>query len=610
MPKKILLVDDDLRYRRGFKQEFNEERGYAVSEATSVEEALEVLRQNPEIRVVVLDLGLENSKGTDLLKALQGNAPRYRIIISTGQEMFLPAEEASQYDVFSYQAKGTGFAVESLTFAIQQAFRDIETEHLEKKAEARSTIQKLINKDEKIETILETICDDIIELTGSYTCHIRLFDRARGGYELSVYKGVPVEVGDYIFTKTKKAGEFFSGMVVEERKPISVNTLPEHPAFIAMKAEALEASGNDAHVVNYFDETQSAFIVPITTGVFDDKVDGIFNINSNKDHHFEEKERNKLIQDFVDLAVTAITKHWLKVRRKEIQEESRNVSEMLFEVSQAFHSESETNTLYEVNSRLRRAGLLKEIYHVVFRKVLHSMNPEVISIFLFNKEENRLENVAESRHDDVDFDVDELKAEGLTGHVFKTGETMRTDQPAAHPKFNPDTAQQFQLRAPSRRLEHYLCSPIKLGKKPIGTIRVVNRLTQATNGLPDSPREILDKGFSPDHEALLELTANLLAVVLQDAGLISKLNEKVVQLEALHKVAGIINSVKLDYPELKQIAEHITDILSTELCIIFLKSERGDQLVWESSHPMDPISGAFFKLGEPHIGLVQHGESP
>jgi len=81
MPYNILLVDDD----RAFREEFREAlEDYAFIEASTGQEALEILKKPNEIDLVILDVMMPGMKGTEVLKDMKRIAPDLGIIILTG----------------------------------------------------------------------------------------------------------------------------------------------------------------------------------------------------------------------------------------------------------------------------------------------------------------------------------------------------------------------------------------------------------------------------------------------------------------------------------------------------------------------------------------------
>lgn len=81
MPYNILLVDDDRDFREEFRDYF---RGYRVVGVDRGEEALAELKKPNEIDLVVLDVQLPDSPGTEILKKIKRAQPDLGVIILTG----------------------------------------------------------------------------------------------------------------------------------------------------------------------------------------------------------------------------------------------------------------------------------------------------------------------------------------------------------------------------------------------------------------------------------------------------------------------------------------------------------------------------------------------
>jgi len=81
MPYNILLVDDDKEFREEFRDYLED---YQVIEASSGEEALEILNKPNVIDLVILDVMMPGLHGTEVLKEMKKIDPNLGIIILTG----------------------------------------------------------------------------------------------------------------------------------------------------------------------------------------------------------------------------------------------------------------------------------------------------------------------------------------------------------------------------------------------------------------------------------------------------------------------------------------------------------------------------------------------
>jgi len=81
MPVKILLVDDDAEFREELRAYLEE---YEMIEAASGDEALRILKRPNEIDLVILDVMMPGTNGTEVLREMKSIDPGLGIIILTG----------------------------------------------------------------------------------------------------------------------------------------------------------------------------------------------------------------------------------------------------------------------------------------------------------------------------------------------------------------------------------------------------------------------------------------------------------------------------------------------------------------------------------------------
>ncbi|MCQ9206156.1 MAG: response regulator [Omnitrophica bacterium] len=80
--EEILIVDDRKIIRDIFISAFSE---YKIIAAGCGQEALEILKNSQDIKLVVLDVIMPGLSGTELLTEIRKIKPNIKIIISTGQ---------------------------------------------------------------------------------------------------------------------------------------------------------------------------------------------------------------------------------------------------------------------------------------------------------------------------------------------------------------------------------------------------------------------------------------------------------------------------------------------------------------------------------------------
>lgn len=102
-PASLLLVDDDQTFCKVLKSAL-QRRGYEVSVAHSVEEAIPLARGNPP-EYAVVDLKMGGAPGLTLVQVLHELDPNTRIVVLTGYASIATAVEAIKLGATQYLAK-------------------------------------------------------------------------------------------------------------------------------------------------------------------------------------------------------------------------------------------------------------------------------------------------------------------------------------------------------------------------------------------------------------------------------------------------------------------------------------------------------------------------
>ena len=107
MPRyKVLLVDDHAVVRHGLRAVLEEELGdIAVQEAGTAREGVECLRKD-DFDALILDIGLPDRNGLDLLKSIRSEWPDLPVLILS---MF----DESQYGVRMIKAGAAGYVTKA-----------------------------------------------------------------------------------------------------------------------------------------------------------------------------------------------------------------------------------------------------------------------------------------------------------------------------------------------------------------------------------------------------------------------------------------------------------------------------------------------------------------
>ena len=595
MKTGILIIDDDDQFRQALVDALEVE-GFHLEQADSVADGLALLDVTPHLRVIILDLDLPEVKGSVLLDTLKRRASSHRVIVHTAHPEMLKAKVATRLNVFKYIPKGGRLKqdplLEPLKHAIDQAFKDIESENLKQRINAHLKVQKLINLPTVGREVLREICSYALQLTEGYTCHIRLLDSKKGDYELSAYAG-PEHV-EALFRDNKRLSEHFSGMVAQKRTKQLYQDLQSNSEFKKFK-ERLLSEGISAEAKVYLDRVRSAYIIPIKTGLFDDKnqVDAVFNISGSEPRFFT-NDRLDLIDEFVTQVNLAISKKWLQEKRAEIHNDYSASNQLLVSVSEK---------LQEAN--------LQQIYKIVLTQIANIIGPEMVSLFLYERDTGLIEKKAEYVGNEMHYDFQESYAPGecLTGNVFARGESLLiNDEPTSH-KYYSSLKEIDCLDVPSRRIQHYLGVPLVAGKRVIGVIRAINKKSSYYDeSYPDVEGNLaclLSRGFSRDCNVILQIITNHLAVTLKNLELITQLNS------LAHVGQRISANYGLETDNLLGlIVRETAEVMNAAVCMLFLMDAENKKIVLRQSYPMPLIQNAYYYLGERSTGKVAQTGKP
>jgi DNA-binding NtrC family response regulator len=127
-PIQLLIVDDEVAFLGAIAQRL-EMRGFAVTKASSGEEAIQAARQS-RFDVALLDLKMPGLDGREVLEVLKREHRFLEVIILTGHGSLDSAVECTKLGAFGYLPKP--YELEKLLETLQQAYRA----RLEKKFKA------------------------------------------------------------------------------------------------------------------------------------------------------------------------------------------------------------------------------------------------------------------------------------------------------------------------------------------------------------------------------------------------------------------------------------------------------------------------------------------
>jgi len=130
MSLQALVIDDEAQVRR-FVSQVLEDEGWEVSEASSAEQAFEMLPQR-EWSVVFCDVILGGADGFTVLRRFKEDLPRTKVVLMTGHGSAAGALDATAFGAYDYLLKPFAVeALESLSRAVrEQLLRRVRLRHV------------------------------------------------------------------------------------------------------------------------------------------------------------------------------------------------------------------------------------------------------------------------------------------------------------------------------------------------------------------------------------------------------------------------------------------------------------------------------------------------
>src|SRR4051812_34770006 len=143
--KDVLLIDDEPLFRRSVVQGLRNS-GYRFLEAELPSQGVQLLDENPQVRVILLDLSFpdEDDSATVVLDYVRQRPSDYRVIVLTAHEELLPAEKALVYDVFHYLPKS--HRLPAIQFSLDQAFKDLDRAIMAHRIDYLQEVQRRVSQ--------------------------------------------------------------------------------------------------------------------------------------------------------------------------------------------------------------------------------------------------------------------------------------------------------------------------------------------------------------------------------------------------------------------------------------------------------------------------------
>jgi signal transduction histidine kinase len=170
--KKIIVIDDNLNFLESTKYILSKYNYIIITTPTGTE-ALNFLKNDVEIQVLLIDLYMPILSGVDFLKEIKDFERPLKRIVLTAEESLLDEQEAEDLKIFSYLVKSVNIT-HSLLFTVKSAFNELELDEVKQWKDlaliTTDTVHLIGNKispirrriDEISKTLIKLVSDNII----------------------------------------------------------------------------------------------------------------------------------------------------------------------------------------------------------------------------------------------------------------------------------------------------------------------------------------------------------------------------------------------------------------------------------------------------------------
>ena len=193
---RILVVDDD-RFSRTFcRQILEEEDDIEVLDSASVDEGMEVIR-NDEIDLVITDLVMPEKSGLDLVETLKLEKPELSVILITGHGTVESAVKAMKMGAMDYIRKP--LSPGEFKIVVRRALEKVRLteENLElKKSIKLYNMSTRISKTIEIEELYQVIFDLMMQETGATRGFLYVVDQEHGDSNIVVSDGFDPDLNE------------------------------------------------------------------------------------------------------------------------------------------------------------------------------------------------------------------------------------------------------------------------------------------------------------------------------------------------------------------------------------------------------------------------------
>ncbi len=187
--------------------------------------------------------------------------------------------------------------------------------------------------------------------------------------------------------------------------------------------------------------------------------------------------------------------------------------------------------LLDISSDLDPRRPIPDILHLVTDQVRHGFRTEGCLIYLQTEEDGRRVELraVSGLPEDLTGELTYMRGEGLTGHIFQTGDPVQIREAAALEQWHDPHIPQVASHLPSHAYRSFIGVPLRLGSDVHGTLELINKI-------PSGPGH--RDWFTDDDEEYLLLLSTAISGVLEGARYLKTLNEVGVSAMRMQRIAS------------------------------------------------------------------------
>lgn len=302
------------------------------------------------------------------------------------------------------------------------------------KLDALQEVSNLIIAQLKIDEALDQIMDVILKVMKTDAGTLMLMDDMGKCLVFKITKG---EKAEDIKGYRLKLGEGIAGWVAQSGEAIIVPDVSKEPRF---KPE----------IANEIDfKTYNILCVPMK---IKDRIIGVIEVINKIEKEPFSMADSELLCALANQAAIVIENNKL------LQDSQEAVKEL--------------RTLLEVNEVLGATKNLRSLLDLSMRLATRAMNAQASSLMLLDEETNELVfEISEGEKKKVIKEIRLKMGEGIAGWVAKEGKPLLVPDVRKDPRFTPKIDQEISFET-----KCILCVPLKIKKKIIGIIEVINKV--------------------------------------------------------------------------------------------------------------------------------------